>query len=157
MIHFCKKKFPDSLQLSAFHYTETYCLVGSVFSSCLYCSWAVYWMAAYGTMRTIVAEFPRHSCGKPSFCFVLLMKSRASFHEKGLFDTVRKVPVKCHFIEGDFQTLYGSSFCRIVSLFQTAVGSDGKHQRVGSEEKYQRVWFTGKFILYRINGNLFHC
>ena len=57
--------------------TASYFFFGLGFSSILYCSWAVYCTAAYGTIRTIVAELPLHRACQPSPRYVLTRNSIA--------------------------------------------------------------------------------
>jgi hypothetical protein len=59
------KKIDHELWNSFWHVSKTTYSGLSVFKKCFHCSCAVNWMAAYGTIRAMVAEFPRHKLSKP--------------------------------------------------------------------------------------------
>lgn len=56
-----------NLFIYKFFRDKTYSGCVSILKNFFHCSCAVNWMAAYGIMRAIVAEFPLHSARKPSF------------------------------------------------------------------------------------------
>ena len=69
-----------------------------LFSSLLYCSWAVYCMAAYGIILAIVAELPLHRNMKPSCFHVWMINLTASFPENALLETESRRQITFHIL-----------------------------------------------------------